>query len=159
MTILEMMRPVGEKAKPTAKKSNKKSSTNKVKATPKPVVVDNTMDELHCEAGNHKWQRAKQRGRKPFNCPLHQPEKVTAEITEKSVAKPKSARQNKRNKKNGISVTLADACQTALDSDRISDFDKRAIKYIVNQLADGKREKNDVDLLTKRLNELTKRFH
>jgi hypothetical protein len=26
---------------------------------------------LHCHNGNHDWQRLAQRGRKPFNCPVH----------------------------------------------------------------------------------------
>jgi hypothetical protein len=26
---------------------------------------------LHCEAGNHAWQRASQRGRRPTSCPEH----------------------------------------------------------------------------------------
>lgn len=26
---------------------------------------------LHCQAGNHKWEREPKRGRKPINCPKH----------------------------------------------------------------------------------------
>ena len=29
------------------------------------------MKTLHCEAGNHEWQRPAQRGRIPINCPEH----------------------------------------------------------------------------------------
>jgi hypothetical protein len=28
---------------------------------------------LYCEQGKHDWERAKQRGKKPHNCPNHQP--------------------------------------------------------------------------------------
>jgi hypothetical protein len=28
---------------------------------------------LWCQNGKHEWQRESQRGRKPFNCPAHQP--------------------------------------------------------------------------------------
>jgi hypothetical protein len=148
-SLLTMISPVGEK--PVAKKSNKKSSTNKAKATPKPVVIDNTMDELHCELGNHKWQRAKQRGRKPFNCPLHQPEKVTVETTEK----PKRASNKKSAKKND---TLFDAAKTTLNNPRCGDSDQRAIKYIIGQLADGNR-KDATDHLVDRLNEIIRRVN
>jgi hypothetical protein len=30
-------------------------------------------DTLFCEAGQHEWQREKKRGKKPKNCPDHQP--------------------------------------------------------------------------------------
>lgn len=26
---------------------------------------------LHCQAGNHSWERPSQRGRRPLNCPAH----------------------------------------------------------------------------------------
>ncbi len=28
------------------------------------------LETLHCESGNHKWQRMSTRGRKPRNCPV-----------------------------------------------------------------------------------------
>jgi hypothetical protein len=39
--------------------------------------------ELHCELGNHEWSRESQRGRRPVNCPEHQP---VIEETEKKVS-------------------------------------------------------------------------
>src|SRR5690242_4747173 len=33
--------------------------------------------KLRCEAGNHDWERAAQRGRPPRNCPEHQAAKPT----------------------------------------------------------------------------------
>lgn len=36
---------------------------------------------LHCQAGNHSWERPAQRGRKPLNCPEHQPEPVVTKTT------------------------------------------------------------------------------
>lgn len=148
MTILEMMKPVGEK--PAAKK--KSAATNKAK--PVEIVTDNSMDELHCAAGNHKWQRAKQRGRKPLNCPMHQPEKVqTANVEKPSVKKP-SRKINRANK----SKTLFDQAQLALNNPRCSDSDQRAIKYIIGQMADGNR-KESLDPLTERLTEITRRVN
>jgi len=35
-----------------------------------------TMKTLHCEAGNHAWERPSQRGRVPKNCPEHSEPKV-----------------------------------------------------------------------------------
>jgi hypothetical protein len=29
------------------------------------------MVTLHCQAGNHTWERPSQRGKRPFNCPEH----------------------------------------------------------------------------------------
>lgn len=36
-----------------------------------------TMRTLHCQAGNHEWQRPAQRGRTPINCPEHTEVKET----------------------------------------------------------------------------------
>ncbi len=36
---------------------------------------------LHCQIGNHSWERARQRGKRPFNCPEHAPEKPTSGLT------------------------------------------------------------------------------
>lgn len=37
-----------------------------------------TMRTLHCEAGNHTWERPSQRGRVPKNCPEHTEVKVAS---------------------------------------------------------------------------------
>lgn len=36
---------------------------------------------LHCQLGNHSWERPKQRGKRPFNCPEHAPEKPTTGLS------------------------------------------------------------------------------
>ncbi len=33
---------------------------------------------LHCQAGNHAWERPSQRGRRPLNCPAHSEQAVAA---------------------------------------------------------------------------------
>jgi len=37
-----------------------------------------TMRTLHCEAGNHTWERPSQRGRIPINCPEHSEPKAVS---------------------------------------------------------------------------------
>lgn len=58
--------------------------------------------ELHCEAGNHKWERESQRGRRPINCPEHTvaPEaKPRAEETEEEkLARMERLRQKREEK-------------------------------------------------------------
>ena len=36
---------------------------------------------LHCQLGDHSWERPKQRGKRPFNCPEHAPEKPTSGLS------------------------------------------------------------------------------
>lgn len=47
------------------------------------------MPELYCHTGDHNWFRESQRGRKPENCPAHQPTK-DIKITSKPVEKEKT---------------------------------------------------------------------
>lgn len=35
------------------------------------LVLPNSMETLHCKAGDHPWQRERKRGKKPVNCPKH----------------------------------------------------------------------------------------
>lgn len=35
---------------------------------------------LYCQIGDHKWERPRQRGRQPLNCPEHAPVKVQPQI-------------------------------------------------------------------------------
>jgi hypothetical protein len=35
-----------------------------------------SMTKLHCQLGNHDWERESKRGRKPINCPVHAPVKT-----------------------------------------------------------------------------------
>lgn len=39
--------------------------------------MSNAIQTLHCQAGNHKWERETKRGRKPVNCPDHAATVVT----------------------------------------------------------------------------------
>lgn len=43
--------------------------------------------QLHCEIGNHSWTREVQRGKKPKNCPDHQPVKNEIKILTNSSVK------------------------------------------------------------------------
>jgi hypothetical protein len=43
-----------------------------------PSAAPPGMVTLYCELGKHEWQRAAKRGRKPTNCPDHQPEPAHA---------------------------------------------------------------------------------
>ena len=36
-----------------------------------------SMVTLHCQAGDHDWERESQRGRKPHSCPDHLNEEIT----------------------------------------------------------------------------------
>lgn len=38
--------------------------------------------KLHCELGDHDWERKSQRGRPPRNCPNHQPSKEKSDKTQ-----------------------------------------------------------------------------
>lgn len=40
---------------------------------------------LHCELGNHKWDRERKRGVKPRNCPDHQPVIETTEAPQQKL--------------------------------------------------------------------------
>ena len=35
------------------------------------VLAQDNMQTLHCQAGDHDWQRQSQRGKRPRNCPSH----------------------------------------------------------------------------------------
>lgn len=42
---------------------------------------------LHCQAGNHEWERPSQRGRRPVNCPEHMDAVVTPSAPKDEEAK------------------------------------------------------------------------
>ncbi len=50
-------------------------------STPEFAENHNPPVTLHCQAGDHDWLRPSQRGRRPLNCPEHQPAPAEREAT------------------------------------------------------------------------------
>lgn len=46
------------------------------------------MVELYCQAGEHKWERPSQRGRRPINCPDHQPDPTEVVVVNNNSEEP-----------------------------------------------------------------------
>jgi hypothetical protein len=114
-----------------------------------------TMKTLHCQAGNHEWQRAAQRGRTPLNCPEHTEEKV---ITSSGVSGIEAAHAAKANKKSQeerewserVESVIRDPRMTVSVPDRYS-TDARPhtaskLRYIQDQLTNHRAERSHNDL-------------
>jgi hypothetical protein len=87
------------------------------------------MVTLHCQAGNHTWERPSQRGKRPFNCPEH------AGQASESPAPRTSERR------------LPEELQPYLGREP-KNYTERKLVYIAAQVASGKREQSEVtDLL------------
>jgi hypothetical protein len=87
------------------------------------------MVTLHCEVGDHTWERPSQRGRRPVNCPEH------SVITEDGEP---VARISTRK--------LPPELVEYLDCEPKT-FAHQKLAYIAYQVASGKREAGDVALL------------
>lgn len=46
--------------------------------------AEQRMETLRCELGDHDWQRERQRGKKPANCPEHRPNAISAPPSNKT---------------------------------------------------------------------------
>ena len=60
------------------------------------------MKTLHCQAGNHEWQRTAQRGRTPLNCPEHTEEKTIAGVSVSGIEAAHAARVSKKSEEERI---------------------------------------------------------
>jgi len=41
------------------------------------------LETLHCELGDHSWERERKRGKKPKNCPVHKPQIDPVDLEER----------------------------------------------------------------------------
>ena len=104
--------------------------------------MDN-MVQLHCEAGDHTWERESQRGRRPRSCPKH------SEIPATSVKTRVQAE-----------VSLPAWLEPYPGIDAVPGSDESMLKYIAERIqgadsdgyvvVSGRREEVDVPLLLKR---------
>jgi hypothetical protein len=96
------------------------------------------MPTLHCQIGNHDWERPSQRGRKPLSCP----QCVGIAPSAGSVKAP--------------TVTVQTAlCERAMDRiDSLYGEAPRQVEYILTQLLERNRDPEDVSILEKRLTDL-----
>lgn len=117
---------------------------------PRPTV------ELWCEAGQHKWNRLSQRGRKPISCPDHT---VPRDSPSGEGAGPQRAAK--------ASNATEQLCERALDvQDSLNDPEqRRQIDYIVTRLLTmdalapkddehRRKIKSDTDMLSDRLKDI-----
>lgn len=68
-----------------------------------------TMRTLHCQAGNHEWQRPAQRGRTPINCPEHTEVKETNGERLSGLEAAHAARASKKSQEEKIWAEKVDA--------------------------------------------------
>jgi hypothetical protein len=118
-----------------------------------------TMKTLHCQAGNHEWQRAAQRGRLPLNCPEHTEEKVitgtSAPVTITGIQAAHAAKANKKSQEEQewserVESVIRDPRMTVSVPDRYS-TDARPhtvskLRYIQDQLTNHRAERSHNDL-------------
>jgi len=113
------------------------------------------MKTLHCQAGNHEWQRAAQRGRTPLNCPEHTEEKV---ITSSSVSGIEAAHAARVSRKSEEEQVWSEKIESVINDPRmlVAVPDKYStdarphtvskLRYIQDQLTNHRSERSQNDL-------------
>lgn len=98
---------------------------------------------LHCQEGNHDWERPKQRGKRPFNCPEHSVVKETSGLTrQQSTARAREARaeaaeaQTSWERENLYPHVKGNDGNYSFEAPRVLAFtDKRLAEYAQRRLA------------------------
>jgi hypothetical protein len=103
------------------------------------------MPTLHCETGNHNWDRPSQRGRKPKNCPEHKPIVEAALSVERSV--PAVVASTAMIKVNGHTVLIDRAIDAITKTRNVEHI--RQIAYIIGQFRNPNREDTTSHLETR----------
>lgn len=90
--------------------SAKKSITDIVPGL-KDLLQQDETETLHCIAGDHSWQRAKQRGKKPMSCPEHAVQGEKLRKVEKVQENKQIARERLETVIAGLSARVAAAIE------------------------------------------------